>query len=148
MSGLSPLQFFEAKGCHEAAAGCALNASAASAVACCLIQPEGLHASFSKGRKVTLAVICLMMAWISEVISLSDFSGACLHKMTNQWEASTTSKLLLHSHPPFTTALSVKRSKVHLSRTSLVSLLVMTRTIFCSSPRNSQSAVLTMNVVL
>lgn len=30
---------------------------------------------------MTLAVICRMMAWISVVISLSDFSGACLHDM-------------------------------------------------------------------
>lgn len=31
--------------------------------------------SCSSGRKVTLAVICRMMAWISDVIWLSDFSG-------------------------------------------------------------------------
>ncbi len=31
--------------------------------------------SCSNGRKVTLAVICRMMAWISDVIWLSDFSG-------------------------------------------------------------------------
>ena len=29
-----------------------------------------------RGRKVTLAVICLMMAWISWVTADSDFSGA------------------------------------------------------------------------
>ena len=37
------------------------------------------HASLSSGKKVTLAVICLTMAWISDVISEAGFSGGRLH---------------------------------------------------------------------
>jgi len=44
------------------------------------------------------------------------------------------------THPPSRTDLSVCRSNVHRSKVSFVSLLVMTNTIFCSSPRTSQSA--------
>ena len=36
------------------------------------------HASLSRGKKVTLAVICLTMAWISDVISEAGFSGGRL----------------------------------------------------------------------
>ena len=44
------------------------------------------------------------------------------------------------TYPPSRTDLSVCRSNVHRSKVSFVSLLVMTNTIFCSSPRTSQSA--------
>lgn len=40
------------------------------------LQAAHAHVSCSSGRKVTLAVICRMMAWISDVIWLSDFSGS------------------------------------------------------------------------
>lgn len=42
------------------------------------------HVSLSSGRNVTLAVICLMMAWISWVMAASLFSTAGLHHIRSE----------------------------------------------------------------
>lgn len=111
---------------------------------------------------------CLMIAWISLVISPCDFSGAGLlhgsispirpwisvklrHMLRRRQRAPCTlllsqSSCLLgmrqkrSSHPSSTAALSVCMSNVQRSSTSLLATLLMTRTIFCRLPVSSQSA--------
>lgn len=64
---------------------------------------------------------------------------ACLHEMHVQ-PTIVCGCATTFTHPPFRIDLSVCRSNVHRSKVSFVSLLVMTNTIFCSSPRTSQPA--------
>ena len=52
------------------------------------------HASLSSGKKVTLAVICLTMAWISDVISEAVFSGGRLQAVLRPHWGELPSKML------------------------------------------------------
>lgn len=58
------------------------------------------HGSLSRGRKVTLAVICRMMAWISLWISFCDFRGA-------------STVPLLHTHKARGTIRAARQTQRH-----------------------------------
>ena len=77
-----------------------------------------VQGSSSSGRKVTEAVICRMIACISEVISFCDFS----------------------TFPSGPTDLSVCTSNTHRSSVSCVCCPVTTTTSFCTEPAASHSA--------
>lgn len=88
-----------------------------------------------------------MITWISLMISLSLFSLETLGKRTRK-KISQEKELTLAEqgigcicgHPVSTTSPSVSTLKFHLSSTSEVALLMITRTILCSFPFSSHSA--------
>lgn len=116
--------------------------------------PRHAQGSSSMGRKVTDAVICRMMAWISCVISFSDLERLALHKTTQRARSAVSDKTRRRrsptreraargaawgAHPFSTTSRSVSTLNTHRSKVSLVSVPVTTMTSFWTSPRCNHS---------
>lgn len=117
--------------------------------------------SFSSGRKVTEAVICRMIAWISCVISLGDLSdvAACaeafpLVRSVCRHREKEVSKTALHTyivtqlpHLSFSFCLH-STSNTHRSSVSPVSVPLMTSTNFCTLPFSSHTMERRIHVVI